>query len=89
MQGFRVERKGGWDTHGLPVELKVEQELGLPKKILGLRLPLKNTTRSAVRPSCDLSRIGMILPKKWAIGLIWIIPTSPLKTTTLSPFGTT
>ncbi len=29
MKGFRVERKGGWDTHGLPVEIEVEKELGL------------------------------------------------------------
>ena len=32
MQGYRVERKGGWDTHGLPVELQVEKELGLSGK---------------------------------------------------------
>jgi isoleucyl-tRNA synthetase len=32
MQGFRVERKGGWDTHGLPVEIGVERELGLQGK---------------------------------------------------------
>ncbi|MEX1055708.1 MAG: class I tRNA ligase family protein, partial [Rhodothermales bacterium] len=29
MKGFLVERKGGWDTHGLPVEIEVEKELGL------------------------------------------------------------
>ncbi|MEZ4695880.1 MAG: isoleucine--tRNA ligase [Rhodothermales bacterium] len=29
MKGFRVQRKGGWDTHGLPVEIEVEKELGL------------------------------------------------------------
>ncbi len=29
MKGFRVERKAGWDTHGLPVEIEVEKELGL------------------------------------------------------------
>ena len=29
LKGFRVERKGGWDTHGLPVEIEVEKELGL------------------------------------------------------------
>jgi len=29
MQGFRVDRKAGWDTHGLPVEIEVEKELGL------------------------------------------------------------
>jgi isoleucyl-tRNA synthetase len=31
MQGFQVQRKGGWDTHGLPVELGVEKELGITK----------------------------------------------------------
>ncbi|WP_069131995.1 isoleucine--tRNA ligase [Rhodohalobacter halophilus] len=29
LKGFRVDRKGGWDTHGLPVEIEVEKELGL------------------------------------------------------------
>jgi isoleucyl-tRNA synthetase len=32
MRGYRVERKGGWDCHGLPVELEVEKELGLADK---------------------------------------------------------
>ncbi len=32
MRGYRVPRKGGWDTHGLPVELQVEKELGLKSK---------------------------------------------------------
>jgi isoleucyl-tRNA synthetase len=32
MRGYRVERKGGWDCHGLPVELEVEKELGLTTK---------------------------------------------------------
>ncbi|CAN5264980.1 isoleucine--tRNA ligase [soil metagenome] len=32
MRGYRVERKGGWDCHGLPVELEVEKELGLSGK---------------------------------------------------------
>jgi isoleucyl-tRNA synthetase len=32
MQGFHVRRKGGWDTHGLPVELQVEKQLGLTSK---------------------------------------------------------
>jgi isoleucyl-tRNA synthetase len=32
MRGFRVERKGGWDCHGLPVEIGVEKELGLEGK---------------------------------------------------------
>ena len=32
MKGYRCLRKGGWDTHGLPVELEVERELGLSNK---------------------------------------------------------
>jgi isoleucyl-tRNA synthetase len=32
MRGYRVERKGGWDCHGLPVEIAVEQELGIKSK---------------------------------------------------------
>ena len=32
MRGFRVERKGGWDCHGLPVEIAVEKELGIKSK---------------------------------------------------------
>jgi len=32
MRGFRVERKAGWDTHGLPVELEIEKKLGLKNK---------------------------------------------------------
>jgi len=32
MRGFRVERKGGWDCHGLPVEIAVEQQLGIHHK---------------------------------------------------------
>src|SRR5260221_2634546 len=32
MNGYRVLRKGGWDTHGLPVEIEVEKELGLKQK---------------------------------------------------------
>ena len=32
MQGYHVDRKAGWDTHGLPVELEVEKQLGLKNK---------------------------------------------------------
>jgi isoleucyl-tRNA synthetase len=35
MRGFQVKRKGGWDTHGLPVELGVEKELGITKEDIG------------------------------------------------------
>lgn len=35
MKGYQVNRKGGWDTHGLPVELGVEKELGITKEDIG------------------------------------------------------
>lgn len=41
LQGYRVERKGGWDTHGLPVELKVEQELGITKEDIGTKISVE------------------------------------------------
>lgn len=41
MKGHRVERKGGWDTHGLPVELKVEKELGITKDDIGVKITVE------------------------------------------------
>ena len=38
MQGFHVRRKAGWDTHGLPVELQVEKELGITKDDIGKKM---------------------------------------------------
>ena len=40
MQGFKVERKGGWDTHGLPIELGVEKELGITKEDIGKKISI-------------------------------------------------
>lgn len=38
LQGYRVERKAGWDTHGLPVELSVEKQLGITKADIGTKI---------------------------------------------------
>ncbi len=42
MQGFRVKRKGGWDTHGLPIELGVEKELGITKEDIGKKISVED-----------------------------------------------
>jgi isoleucyl-tRNA synthetase len=42
LQGFRVNRKAGWDTHGLPVELAVEKELGITKEDIGSTISIKD-----------------------------------------------
>lgn len=41
LQGYRVDRKGGWDTHGLPIELKVESELGITKEDIGTKISIE------------------------------------------------
>lgn len=41
MQGFQVNRKAGWDTHGLPVELGVEKELGITKEDIGQKISIE------------------------------------------------
>lgn len=41
LQGYYVERKAGWDTHGLPVELGVEKELGITKEDIGKKISIK------------------------------------------------
>jgi isoleucyl-tRNA synthetase len=41
LKGFRVERKGGWDTHGLPIELQVEKELGITKEDIGKKVTVE------------------------------------------------
>jgi isoleucyl-tRNA synthetase len=40
MKGFQVKRKGGWDTHGLPVELGVEKALGITKEDIGKKISI-------------------------------------------------
>jgi len=40
MKGYQVKRKGGWDTHGLPVELGVEKELGITKEDIGKKITI-------------------------------------------------
>lgn len=41
-EGYQVKRKGGWDTHGLPVELQVEKELGITKDDIGTKISVED-----------------------------------------------
>lgn len=45
LKGKRVERKGGWDTHGLPIELSVEKELGITKEDIGINISVEEYNR--------------------------------------------
>ena len=56
-KGFKVERKAGWDTHGLPVELGVEKELNITKEDIGKKLSIEkynNACREAVMRYTDV-----------------------------------
>jgi isoleucyl-tRNA synthetase len=57
LSGFKVDRKAGWDTHGLPVELGVEKTLGITKEDIGKKITVKeynNTCRTEVMKYTDL-----------------------------------
>jgi isoleucyl-tRNA synthetase len=45
MKGYRVNRKGGWDTHGLPIELSVEKEMGITKEDIGTKISVDDYNR--------------------------------------------
>src|SRR5690606_19164706 len=49
MKGFQVKRKGGWDTHGLPVELGVEKMLGITKEDIGKKISIKDYNEACTK----------------------------------------
>ncbi len=56
-KGFQVKRKAGWDTHGLPIELGVEKELGITKEDIGVKISVEDyneACRNAVMRYTDV-----------------------------------
>lgn len=57
LQGFQVKRKAGWDTHGLPIELGVEKDLGITKEDIGTKISVEEynqACRTAVMRYTDV-----------------------------------
>lgn len=46
LKGYQVKRKAGWDTHGLPVELGVEKELGISKEDIGTKISVEDYNKA-------------------------------------------
>lgn len=46
LQGYQVKRKGGWDTHGLPIELSVEKTLGITKEDIGKKISVEDYNKA-------------------------------------------
>ena len=64
MQGFQVKRKGGWDTHGLPVELKVEKELGITKEDIGTKISIEDYNKECRKTVLEFKSVWDDLTRK-------------------------
>jgi isoleucyl-tRNA synthetase len=49
LKGFQVKRKGGWDTHGLPIEIAVEKTLGIRKEDIGIKISVEEYNQECRR----------------------------------------
>ena len=59
LKGFHVDRKAGWDTHGLPIELSVEKDLGITKNIFNA------SSHYVMDPRHTISRWGPLVKNKF------------------------
>ena len=63
-QGFRVHRKAGWDTHGLPVELGVEKKLGITKEDIGRTISIEEYNRTCREAVMEFTGVWEDLTRK-------------------------
>lgn len=64
LQGFQVPRKAGWDTHGLPIELGVEKELGITKEDIGKKVSVEEYNQACKKAVLRYTDIWEDLTKK-------------------------
>jgi isoleucyl-tRNA synthetase len=64
MKGFQVKRKAGWDTHGLPVELGVEKELGITKEDIGTKISVEEYNEACKKAVMRYTDIWNDMTKK-------------------------
>jgi isoleucyl-tRNA synthetase len=63
-KGYRVNRKAGWDTHGLPVELSVEKELGITKEDIGTKISVEEYNTACKKTVMRYTDVWNDLTKK-------------------------
>ena len=68
LKGYRVYRKGGWDTHGLPVELQVEKNLGITKDDIGNKISVEKYNEECKVAVMQFKEVGKNLQKVLVIG---------------------
>jgi len=64
LKGYQVKRKAGWDTHGLPVELGVEKELGITKEDIGKKITIEEYNKACREAVMRYTDIWNELTKK-------------------------
>lgn len=77
LKGFQVKRKAGWDTHGLPVELKVEKELGISKEDIGTKISVEEYNKACKKTVMEFTDIWNNLTER--IGY-WVDMENPYVT---------
>ncbi|NLH23134.1 MAG: class I tRNA ligase family protein, partial [Bacteroidales bacterium] len=73
-RGFKVERRAGWDTHGLPVELNVEKMLGITKEDIGVTLTVEEYNAVCRKEVMKYTREWELLTRKMAY---WVDMSRP------------
>ncbi|NNC70195.1 MAG: isoleucine--tRNA ligase [Flavobacteriaceae bacterium] len=64
LKGYQVHRKAGWDTHGLPIELGVEKELGITKEDIGKRISVEDYNEACRKAVMRYTDVWLDLTKK-------------------------
>src|SRR6188474_3544382 len=64
LKGFQVKRKGGWDTHGLPIELSVEKTLGIRKDDIGKKISIEDYNKACRKEVMKYKNVWDDLTKK-------------------------
>jgi len=64
LKGFQVKRKGGWDTHGLPIELSVEKTLGITKEDIGKKISIEEYNKACRREVMKYKEVWDDLTRK-------------------------
>ena len=73
-KGFQVKRKGGWDTHGLPIEISVEKTLGITKEDIGKKISIEEYNKACRKEVMKYKSVWDDLTRKMGY---WVDLESP------------
>jgi len=77
LKGFQVNRKAGWDTHGLPIELSVEKELGITKEDIGYKISIEEYNKACKKAVMKYTGVWNDLTRKMGY---WVDMSDPYVT---------